>query len=223
MRLSERPLLRTLALAAAMAAVLMPAGPASASPTSPTSPAAAPPDGAAIVSVTGFGSGCTSDSVKASWGDASAFRVTYGDFRARAGGDSGPLDFVKSCSVSVELAIPAGYTAALTGAKSLLYAEVADGATATHRTRAYWQGTTAENRWTRAQHGPFADSWISTGSADPAQLVYSPCGENRRLQITTTLTVARGTSSPVETSSIEFDNSWGGANASYRLTWKACP
>ncbi|MDQ1655965.1 MAG: hypothetical protein QOD41_1048 [Cryptosporangiaceae bacterium] len=216
MKVLERPLLRVLAVAAVVipaAALLMPADPAV---------AAAPPAGAAVQSVSGFGSGCTSDSVTATWDDASQFKVTYGSFGARAGGDSGPLDFVKACSLSVQLTIPDGYSVALAGAKSLLYADVADGATVTHRTRAYWQGMSAENRWTKAQRGPFQDSWISTANTDPAALIYSTCGENRRLQITTNLTVSRGSSNPATQSSVEYDNSWGGANGVYQLVWKAC-
>lgn len=46
--------------------------------------------------------------------------------------------------------------------------------------------------------------------------------ERRWLQITTNLTVSRGSSNPATQSSVEYDNSWGGANGVYQLVWKAC-
>jgi hypothetical protein len=207
------------ALATLAVAIVIPAG----GVLTTASPAtAAPPGGAAIVSVKGFGSGCTADSVTASWDDATQFRVTYSAFGARAGGSSGPLEFRKACQLSVELKIPAGYTAALVRANALLYANVAAGATVTHRTNVYWQGMTATNRFARSQTGPFDDNWLSAATSDPDSLIYSPCNESRLLNINSSLTITRGTSDPAAVSSAQYDTSFGGANGIYQLVWKAC-
>jgi hypothetical protein len=208
------------ALATLAAAVLIPAGTVL-TVAAPASAAGAPAD-AAIESVTGNGSGCTPDSVTATWDDATEFRVTYDNFVASAGGGSGPLDFRKACNLVVRLTIPDGYSAALVRANALLYANIAAGATATHRTLGYWQGTSAENRFVRTLRGPSDDYWLSSNNVDAASLVYSPCHEQRGLIVTTSLQITRGTSNPAFRSSVEYGTDFGGPNAIYDLVWKPC-
>lgn len=220
--------LRILAMAAAAVvlgsagAALGPASPAAASPLA-AAEAAAPPEGAAITSVVANGSGCRQgDGVTASWTDASQLKVTYGKLAASVGGSSGPLDFRRNCQLSVQLEIPDGYAVALSSSTSLLYADVAGGATATHSAIADWGGMPVQNTWSRAVKGPFEDSVASSWNPDPSSLIFSSCDSRRVLSINQMLRVARGTSAPGVYSAVEFDSSRGGANSVYQLTWKRC-
>jgi hypothetical protein len=207
----------------AVVAIVTILGPADVAQAASTQALAAPPAGAAITSVTANGSGCRQgEGVSATWTDASSLKVSYGNLAASAGGDSSPLDFRRNCQLSVQLEIPDGYTVALASSSALLYANVANGATATHSAIAYWAGMSAQNAWSRVQRGPFDDSLVTTWTPDAASLIYASCGYDRPLNINQTVRVARGTSDPEQRSTLEFDTFWGGANARYQLTWKTC-
>jgi hypothetical protein len=179
-----------------------------------------PPEGAGITRITANGTGCAPDSVTSTWSDATGFRVYYGQLVARAGGGAPGTDARKSCTISVQLAIPFGYTVALQSASTRKYATLAPGARVTAQTKTYWQGSASTLSWSEQRRGPQDGDWQSTYAIDPASQLYASCGESRLLNISQDLFVLRGTDPAIENSA-EFDRE-AGVNAGYQLVWKRC-
>jgi hypothetical protein len=139
------------------------------------------------------------------------------NFTAAVGRDAGGkvLDR-KACTIQLLLDVPAGYTYSLASFHTLGTAALAPGARGQHQTKYWFQGTSST-----AYYASFigsGDWWIDDSFSTP---VYSACGEQRYLNITTSLTALAGTSNPATTtSSITEDFAFA---TTYDLDFQPCP
>ncbi|MFI7541875.1 DUF4360 domain-containing protein [Actinoplanes sp. NPDC049599] len=182
--------------------------------------AAAVPEGAVTVEVIAAnGSGCApgTASVFAN-GDKSGFRIRYYDFVAEAGGTAAPTDRRKNCQVGALITVPAGWTFAIAKAEYRGRARLASGATALQRTNYYWQGSSHNSSTEETFTGPLNGYW-DTSDVAPV-LIYSPCSEQRVLNINTELRVDSGSST--SKSSMSMRSSEGDVDTLFNFSWTRC-
>jgi hypothetical protein len=182
--------------------------------------AAAVPDGNVTVEVIAAnGSGCAPGTATViADSDKTGFRIRYHDFVAEAGGNADPTDRRKNCQVGVLVTVPAGWTFAIAEADYRGRARLYSGATALQRTNYYWQGSSANNNNDETFTGPLNGYW-ATRDVAPA-LIYTPCTEQRVLNVNTELRVDPGTSSG--RSSMSMRSSEGDVDTLFNFSWIRC-
>jgi hypothetical protein len=207
----------TLATVIALSALALP-GQALGSDT----PAAAPPSSPVTVAVqTVNGSGCPAGTASVTMlPDNTGFRITYGNFIARAGGSVPATEFRKNCQVNLLVYIPQGFTFAVARADYWGKAHLEAGATALQRSNYYYQASSDNNYVDHTFAGPLDGTWRTTDITPAAELVYAPCGVTRSLNINTELRVY-GASSGGK-SYISMRASDGEVYTLVQFQWKQC-
>jgi hypothetical protein len=185
-------------------------------------PADAPPSDQITLDVqTVNGSGCPAGTASAYMlPDNTGFRIYYNSFVASDGGSASPTDYRKNCQVNLLVHIPQGFTFAIARADYWGRAHLEAGATALERTNYYFQGTSENNYSDHTFGGPLNGTWRATDVTATADLVYSPCGVTRSLNINTELRVDAGASN--KPSYISMRTSDGEAYTIVNFQWKQC-
>jgi hypothetical protein len=175
--------------------------------------------------VTVNGSGCPAGTAAVAVSpDNTAFTVTYSEYMALVGVGSKPTDFRKNCQLNLKVHVPQGFSYAIAQADYRGFAFLESGATATQRAGYYFQGASSTVLTSHPFSGALEDNWQTTDIVDIAALVYSPCGEQRNLNINTELRVNAGTSNPATTTSfMSMDSTDGSINTIYHFSWRTCP
>ncbi|GLZ28793.1 hypothetical protein Lesp02_09830 [Lentzea sp. NBRC 105346] len=152
--------------------------------------------------------------------DNTWFKVTYRDYYVVAGNEAPPTDFRKNCQIVLRVNTPQGFSYGISRAdyKGFLY--IPEKASALQRANYYFQGSPANNIRDHRFSGPYGDYWHTTDETEFAKIVYSPCGEQRNLNINTELRVTRGDEG--STSFMTMDSSRGEEETLYHFSWKSC-
>lgn len=188
---------------------------------SPSAPAhaAVPEENITLDVIAAAGSGCAPGTVRVTPNpDRTGFRLRYYDFLAEAGGGTDPTDRRKNCQIGVLVTVPAGWTFAIAEAEYRGRARLQAGATGLHRTNYYWQGSSANNSSAETFAGPLNGFWDTSDFAPV--LVYTPCGEQRVLNINTELRVDAG--STTGRSSMSMRSSEGDVDTLFNFNWARC-
>jgi hypothetical protein len=187
-------------------------------------PVPPPSDKIVIDVVTVNGSGCPADTATVAMSvDNTAFTVTYSAYTALVGIGAGPTDFRKNCQINLIVHVPSGYVFAITSVEYRGYASLTEGASALQLANYYFQGDTATASTEHPIAGVFDDDWLASDEVPIGSLVWSPCGEQRNLNINTELRVDAGTSDPATTTSfISMDSTDGEINTIYHFGWDVC-
>jgi len=188
--------------------------------------ASTPPAGSITIDVvTVNGSGCKPGTAAVAVApDNQAFTVTYSEYTASVGLGSTALDFRKNCQINVRVNVPQGFTYAVAKADYRGYGFLAKGASAKLRSSLYFQGLSQTLIATHNFSGAMDDYWQATDTADVAALIFKPCGEQRLLNVNTSLQVAAGTSNPKTTTSLfTMDSTDGSVKTLYHFAWLTCP
>ncbi|WUI02660.1 DUF4360 domain-containing protein [Spirillospora sp. NBC_00431] len=209
----------TAAVAAALAVTATPATSAAATPRLMHGP-----DGVTIEIASLNGPGCLAGTVGVALVPRrDDFTVTYADYLVQAGGSSTPTDARKYCHIALKVHVPQGFAYAISSTTYRGYAWLETGVNATQSAGYYFQGTPLTGQHSLSLNGPHENSWASTHKVDESELVYSPCGEARNLNIRTELRVRQGTSDPSKVSFIGMDSTDGSIKTTYHFAWKTCP
>jgi Domain of unknown function (DUF4360) len=184
--------------------------------------AAAPPSNKITLSVkTVNGSGCPAGTATVTpLADNTGFKISYANFRAEDGGDAAATDGRKNCQVNLDVHIPTGFTFAVASANYVGLASLQAGTTAVERSNYYYQGSSANNWVEHTVSGPVNGTWRATDVTAGAELVWSPCGQTRNLNINTELRVDAGTSSTKNW--ISLKSSDGEVYTLVNFEWKSC-
>ncbi|PJE98044.1 DUF4360 domain-containing protein [Streptomyces carminius] len=191
------------------------------SPQAAPAETTAPPAGAAIEVATVNGSGCPAGTAGVTVSGRDSFTVTYDDYLVQVGPVATPTEFRKNCQISLEIAVPAGYTYAISGVQNRGYAYLQSGASALQQTTYYIQGSAGTVTTSQEFDGPYRSSWSSTDSLGSDELVWAPCGQRRNLNINTELRVYSGSSSRDAVSFMAM-RSTSTAGSSFDIVWKQC-
>jgi hypothetical protein len=185
-----------------------------------------PPSSQIVIDViTVNGSGCPAGTAAVAVSpDNKAFTVTYSNYLAQVGVGSIPTDFRKNCQLNLKVNVPSGFSYAIAQADYRGFASLAKGATATQRAGYYFQGMSPTVLTSHSFAGALEDNWQTTDVVEIAALVFSPCGEQRNLNINTELRVSAGTSNTATTTSLmTMDSTDGSINTVYHFAWATCP
>ncbi|SDZ00628.1 protein of unknown function [Amycolatopsis xylanica] len=163
------------------------------------------------------GSGCPAGTADTS-ASGNTFSVSYRAFFAQAGGGANPADSRRNCQLSLRVSLPPGYTYGLAATSYTGFAHVEEGASALHRVSFYFQGTSPTVAVDHPFTGPLTGEWRS--DYRPAEIVYSPCGDDRNLNINAELRVR--TTDPSKRSFLVADASRGALRAKYEFAVKPC-
>jgi hypothetical protein len=194
---------RTKKVAAILAGALL-------GPLLPTVAQAAPPAPVITLKVLGaFGSGCPKDTTDAQpTADNTAFSLAYSAFRV-SGND------YKSCKVSVRVAVPQGWTYAVTSVVNRVTPNLDKQSSAKLQMNAWFTGSPWNASADNSISGPDTNLWTTTSSA--GTLVYAPCNQSFDLNVNNTLRVNGNASSSAEL--IDTDTH---ASTIFNLSWKQC-
>ncbi|MEV2238216.1 DUF4360 domain-containing protein [Micromonospora sp. NPDC049891] len=190
--------------------------PAHAAPAGST----ATPDSEITVEVVAAnGSGCAPGTARVvAHPDNTGFRIRYFDFVATAGRGVDVTDSRKNCQLGVLVNVPAGWTIAVAAADYRGRARIPAGATGRQRTSYYWQGSSETSRTDATFTGPYNGFW---GTSDVAPvLLYTPCGQQRVLNVNTELRVDAGTAS--SSVSMSMTTTEGDVDTLFNLKWERC-
>jgi hypothetical protein len=185
-------------------------------------PVPPPTDRIVIDLVTVNGSGCPAGTASVTMlPDNTGFRITYGNFVARAGGSVPATEFRKNCQVNLLVYIPQGFTFAVARADYQGRLRLAAGATALERSNYYYQGSSDNDYVDHTISGPVSGTWHTVDVTDDAELIYAPCGAVRSLNINTELRVDAGASAATS-SYISLRASEGDVYTLVQFQWKQC-
>jgi len=181
-------------------------------PLLPTAAQAAPGPPAPVITLKvlgAFGSGCPKDTTDAQpTADNTAFSLAYSAFRVY-GND------YKSCKVSVRVAVPQGWTYAVTSVVNRVTPNLDKQSSAKLQMNAWFTGSPWNASADNSISGPNTALWTTASSA--AVLVYAPCNQSFDLNVNNTLRVNGNASSSAEL--IDTDTH---ASTIFNLSWKKC-
>ncbi|GAA4232415.1 DUF4360 domain-containing protein [Actinomadura meridiana] len=181
------------------------------------------PDGVSMEIASVNGSGCPIGSAAAALSPSNdSFTVTYSRYLAQAGGGSTPTDDRKNCQISFKVHVPSGYRYAVSSVDYRGYASLQSGANASQLASYYFQGDSRTREYSHPISGPYDDDWQHVDATDASQLVWSPCYEQRNLNINTELRVDQGSSDPSEVNFIGMDSTDGNLVTTYHYSWRRC-
>ncbi|MCC3769564.1 DUF4360 domain-containing protein [Streptomyces sp. UNOC14_S4] len=210
---------RSVTIAAAAAALMAAVFPSAAHATGSGTP---PPGGVSIEIATVNGSGCPmGDPAIALAPGYSSFTLSNVSFTSSTSDQ--PAERRKNCQINLYFRVPQGYTYAIAGADLGGFASLAKGASGVVRNDYYFQGSATTVPRSVRLVGPYNDAWQMSYDNDLVDLVYAPCGEQRNLNLNTSLQVDRGTSDPASVSTITLGDDLFGGTIVHRLAWKRCP
>ncbi|TYK44006.1 DUF4360 domain-containing protein [Actinomadura decatromicini] len=181
------------------------------------------PDGVTITVATVNGSGCPLGTAAIALSENNdAFTITYSKYFAQVGGSSLPTDERKNCQLNLKVHVPQGFTYAVSSTDYRGYASLREGASATQLASYYFQGNKDTRAYSYPIAGPFKKNWQNSDTVNVAQLVWSPCGEQRNFNINTELRADLGTSNPSDVSYVSMDSTDGSIKTTYHYAWKVC-
>jgi hypothetical protein len=171
--------------------------------------------------VTVNGSGCPAGTASvAPSTDGQSFRVSFSDFLAQSGPGAKPTDFRKNCQLSLRVNNTGGGTYGISRVTYRGFANLAAGAQGLQRATYYFSGHPQSTRRSHTFTGPFSDNWETSDGSANGDIVYSPCGENRILNINSELRVNGGGSGA--SNFMAMDSAEGRVSATFELAWKPC-
>ncbi|OJF15916.1 DUF4360 domain-containing protein [Couchioplanes caeruleus] len=195
----------------------------SASMMTPARMSAAGPsdDQVTIEKLTVNGTGCRADTVAVALSpDKEAFTVMYSSYLAQAGTGARNQDQRRTCSLTVRLNVPATMQYAITAVDYRGFAHLEAGASASLSARYHFQGSGAPTYTVHSFASGLDDMWQVTDSASGG-LVFSSCGQGRKVDIDTELRV-RADRADAPTSHITMDSTDSEVASTYHLTYRHC-
>ncbi len=184
------------------------------------------PSGAYFAKISANGTGCPAGTWDANISpDGRAFTVTFNAYEAIV--EPGKAFDIKDCTLGIDLKTPSGFSFSVSQFHYQGYALLDEpGMTAKQTAKYYWQGNPIPARELRSDMvGPFDDSYIFSDTIGTADLVWSPCGETRRLNAQTRLMV-RNNSSKTGSGYTNTTSVDGTTSTPYRWTfwldWRSC-
>jgi Domain of unknown function (DUF4360) len=188
-----------------------------------TTPAqAAPAEGTAPPNVTievmdVHGTGCSEDDVVLGVSpDRTVVTIMFSKMVVHA---PNPIrDTLRDCSINFQLNFPPGFTYAVVSSDYRGYAEVDEGASASHEARFHFQGETATTVASKTFAGPVADNFGYRQIVDKA--VYAPCDDDVPLNSYTRISATAGPNG--EKADLSLDSIDTQAETRLNLNWSTC-
>jgi hypothetical protein len=193
---------------------------------------ATPPVGSVYIqSLQYSGAGCPQQSVNGDVAlDGSAFTILFGAFTAMVGPGAPPNDGEKDCRIIMKLALPPGWSYAVTTLDLRGLVKLDNKVMATERSTWYFEQSRRNHSPHIKYNGPIDRDYVERGIADPndgpggSKAEYNRCGENPNLIIDTNVKVdAHGSPRNNPFGIMTVDSADGQVKHTYHVIWKKCP
>lgn len=186
-----------------------------------TAQAASAPSGVTIRKVYYAGSGCAAGTIAGRMHqDFTAFSLYMDDFVAETGPGVSIREKRKNCSISIDLAVPAGWSYAVASVEYRGFVDIDRGVKATQSSAYYFQGQSDTVKLTSSVNGPMVSSYRIKDTLGIAAVVWSPCGAGRALNVNAQVILSSSSRSAYGL--ISLDRITGQIEHSYGLIWKRC-
>ncbi|KNC99933.1 uncharacterized protein SPPG_05305 [Spizellomyces punctatus DAOM BR117] len=194
---------------------------ASAAPTEPTPD----PNQVYVKGVSYNGSGCPISPPSAQVvlaDDKKSFTVLFDKFIASAGPGIPRTENRKNCQLTVQLHIPGGWQYSIASADFRGWAELDKDVTGRQQSIYYFQGDGRTTTTEMSVNGPIAKNYAIRDEIDFTSQSWSPCGEDRPVNINTSIFVSN-TKNPKAGGVLTTDSVDGKIVQKYQFQWKKCP
>jgi hypothetical protein len=181
------------------------------------------PDGVYFASITANGTGCPRGTWEVNIDPAGeTFTLTFSQYETMI--DPGKLISIRDCQIGVKLHSPQGLSYSVS---DFFYSGFAfldrAGMLATQTAGYYFQGNPVVSVSARTDlAGPFNDSYIFSDQIGIVDLVWSPCGTDRMLNIPTRL-IAKNNTAKTGTGYLNTLAVDGSVVLQFSLQWRTCP
>lgn len=181
------------------------------------------PDKVYIKRITYAGPGCPHGSVVHNISvDAKAFTLLFDSFFAEIGPDLPSGHAKNSCVLKIDLRFPQGWSYTIFDVDYRGYASLDEGVRATHSSKYFYQSNPGDYvRFSRSAVGPFDDDYLISDSIGLSELVWSPCGRYRALNIETKIALNNSSNSEGY-GTITIDSIDGELSHIYGIKWMRC-
>jgi hypothetical protein len=178
-----------------------------------------PSDQITVQVITVNGSGCPAGTAEVSQSDNTSFKIRYHKYVAEGG--AAPTDIRKACQLALRFHIPQGFTFAISTVDYRGYADLRPGATATQQALYYLQGKPNGATISHEVNPDNYGRWHTQDSFAEADLVWAACGEDRNLNLKTSLRVYQPAGTAGR-SSVRMTRTEGDVDTEYQYSWKHC-
>jgi hypothetical protein len=182
------------------------------------------PSGAYFASVSAMGTGCPAGTWDAAISpDGQAFTVTFSQYETLV--SPGKAMDIKDCTLAIDLHSPSGLSFTVSNFYYQGYAFLSEpGMTARQTAKYYFMGNPVPAREQRSDMaGPYDNSYTFTDTILTGDLVWSPCGTQRRLNAQTRIIL---TNNAQKSGDGYLNNSSVDANTKtifrWNLLWRSC-
>lgn len=175
-----------------------------------------------FASVTANGTGCPAGSWDVQISpDGQTFTLRFSAYETSV--DPGAVIAVKDCALGIDLHSPGGLSWTIASAFYQGYGFLdSAGMTATQTAKYYFQGNPLQAREGRTDlKGPFDDEYVFVDQVNITDLVWSPCGTDRRVNVNTRIVVKNNTKK-TGTGYLNTAVADGSLELVFRLQFKAC-
>jgi hypothetical protein len=168
------------------------------------------------------GNGCQNGSVATLLsGDAKVLTLLFDSFlvEARGGPWGGSTRMQKSCKVDIQLQVPQGYSYAIFNVNTRGFASLSNHDAEARLASRYAFGTRSLELGRVDMRGPYTGDYDSNRSAPLESLVWSACGENRMLTLTTDI---EAKARSLARAMLTVDSVDASITQEYGIRWRTC-
>jgi len=178
------------------------------------------PSGAYFAEVTANGTGCPPGTWKTELAaDGKTFTTTFSAYETEV--TPWRTVSVKDCQLAIKLHSPQGLSYSVESFYYAGFAYLEEGINGRQTARYYFQGDPSNgSEATTTLVGPYDDAYLFEDTAHVTDTVWSPCGTERDLNITTRLRLLN--SNPRRTGYMNLSAVDGAAKLVVRLSWRTC-
>ncbi|WP_186645577.1 DUF4360 domain-containing protein [Fluviispira vulneris] len=167
------------------------------------------------------GTGCPAGTARAAVSpDLKSFTMIFDEYVVEAQGSNSITR--KNCQILVNFDFPQGWSYSLVRLDYRGFYSLSAGATAKQQSLYYFQGGLQQGRLYTQFTGPTQGDYTISDTLGINDVVWSPCGEKRALNINTSLLAQVGPNNPNGFSHLTTDSVDGTVQTTYALMWKKC-
>lgn len=181
------------------------------------------PDYVRVRSISFAGSGCAAGSVTGNIAtDFQAFAIFWDSFLAEAGPDVSIRNHRVNCQLSIDLDMPQGWQYTVQSIDQRGYVSLDPRVEALEQTSLYFQGSSATARMSTTFRGPIDRDYQVRDTIGISQLVWSPCGAQRALNVNFELRVSNSGNPGGRGLITLMDSLDGFGKTAFTLQWRRC-
>ncbi|BBH52185.1 DUF4360 domain-containing protein [Fluviispira sanaruensis] len=167
------------------------------------------------------GTGCPAGTARAAVSpDLGSFTMIFDEYVVEALGSNSTSR--KNCQILVNFDFPQGWSYSLVRLDYRGFYSLSAGATAKQQSLYYFQGSLQQGRLFTMFTGPAQGDYTISDTLGINDLVWSPCGEKRALNINSSLLAQVSSNNPSGFAQLTTDSIDGTVKTTYALKWKKC-